>query len=106
MTAITTLRHPLAALHLAQRRGNTVIPQASAAASDSSTSPVSPVSPGARTTGRFAPADCHLADLRELVEQSTDPTRVPHAARIQRNVPIYPAGVARGLTPEARHALQ
>tara|TARA_R110002096_G_scaffold22830_7_gene73143 strand:- start:6229 stop:7410 length:1182 start_codon:yes stop_codon:yes gene_type:complete len=39
--------------------------------------------------GYFAPEDCDLAAFRALVGQHTDRAAVPHAADLQKNVPIY-----------------
>ncbi|MEV5437097.1 phytanoyl-CoA dioxygenase family protein [Streptomyces sp. NPDC052682] len=37
--------------------------------------------------------DCDLDALRALVEQPTDPTDHPHATAVERNVPVYDAGL-------------
>ncbi len=43
----------------------------------------------------FTAADCRLADLRALVERTTDPAGYPHARGVEQNVLIYPAGLPR-----------
>ncbi|GAB2848306.1 phytanoyl-CoA dioxygenase family protein [Streptomyces deserti] len=37
--------------------------------------------------------DCDLDAFRALVEQATDPTDYPHACAVERNVPVYDAGL-------------
>src|SRR4051812_30323746 len=39
----------------------------------------------------FTPDDCRLDDFRALVEQQTDRTDYPRAARVDHDVPIYEA---------------
>jgi ectoine hydroxylase-related dioxygenase (phytanoyl-CoA dioxygenase family) len=37
--------------------------------------------------------DCDLGAFRALVERATDPTDYPHASAVERNVPVYDAGL-------------
>jgi ectoine hydroxylase-related dioxygenase (phytanoyl-CoA dioxygenase family) len=55
----------------------------------------------------FSAADCRLEDFRALVEQKTDPTGYPHAAGVEQNVLIYPAGLphTREVSDELARAL-
>ncbi|MET9869911.1 phytanoyl-CoA dioxygenase, partial [Streptomyces sp. NPDC006386] len=40
--------------------------------------------------------DCDLDAFRALVEQATDPADYPHASTVERNVPVYDAGLLEG----------
>lgn len=44
--------------------------------------------------GRLRQADCHVEDLRELLERQTDPD-LAHANRVEHQVPIYRAATLR-----------
>ena len=50
--------------------------------------------PAAVTTGWYTAEDCHLEDLRAIVEVSTDPADYPHADEVVQNVLIYGPGLA------------
>lgn len=43
--------------------------------------------------------DCRLDDLVEMLEATTDPADVPHAARVEQGVPIYDAATIPTTTP-------
>jgi ectoine hydroxylase-related dioxygenase (phytanoyl-CoA dioxygenase family) len=49
----------------------------------------------ARPPARFRESDCRLEDFAALVDQSTELTRYPHAAQVQRNVLIFDAAALR-----------
>lgn len=51
--------------------------------------------------GYFREEDCQLADFAALVSQQTNPEMVPHAARIEKNVPVYDARALARLLGEA-----
>ncbi len=51
----------------------------------------------------FTAADCRLEEFRALVETETDPAGYPHAAAVEQNVLIYPAGLPH--TREVRDEL-
>lgn len=62
-----------------------------------------------KDTSNGAPAwyrasDCQLADLQALTSQSLSSADVPHAAQIEKNIPIYDAGVLDDLFDPALHA--
>ncbi|WOT32787.1 phytanoyl-CoA dioxygenase family protein [Streptomyces coeruleorubidus] len=40
--------------------------------------------------------DCDLDAFRALVERATDPADYPHASAVERNVPVYDAGLLEG----------
>jgi ectoine hydroxylase-related dioxygenase (phytanoyl-CoA dioxygenase family) len=70
--------------------------------------------PGAVTTGWYTGEDCHLEDLRTIVEVTTDPTDYPHADEVVQNVLIYGPALAgevgsevgrRAVQAELAHAL-
>jgi ectoine hydroxylase-related dioxygenase (phytanoyl-CoA dioxygenase family) len=70
--------------------------------------------PGAVTTGWYTGEDCHLEDLRTIVEVTTDPTDYPHADEVMQNVLIYGPALAgevgsevgrRAVQAELSHAL-
>ncbi|WP_413761060.1 phytanoyl-CoA dioxygenase family protein [Streptomyces sp. MMBL 11-3] len=73
---------------------------------------MSPTLSGPRTgAGRRAwlsAGDCDLDAFRELVERDTDPAGHPHAAAVERNVPLYDGAALRAVTgtPEGRRDVQ
>jgi ectoine hydroxylase-related dioxygenase (phytanoyl-CoA dioxygenase family) len=54
--------------------------------------------------GRLRAADVRVEDLAALVDTVTDPARVPHAAAVDRGVPVYEAATLRAADPEAVRA--
>jgi ectoine hydroxylase-related dioxygenase (phytanoyl-CoA dioxygenase family) len=55
----------------------------------------------------FRPEDCRLSDLESLIGRSLDAADVPHAADVQKNIPLYDMTTLRpGLSdPDRRQAL-
>lgn len=45
--------------------------------------------PTSPNSGYFTEADCNLAAFAQLTSQITDPASLPHAADVQKNIPIY-----------------
>ena len=43
----------------------------------------------AQTPGYYDPETCDLGEFLALIDQTTDPEQVPHAAAIEKNIPIY-----------------
>lgn len=59
------------------------------------------------TSGYLSPDDCDLDAFKKLTAQSLDAAHVPHAARVEKNVPLYDMGQLRPELddPQARRAL-
>src|SRR5699024_3815943 len=55
--------------------------------------------------GRLRQSDCHVADLRALLTQQTDPT-LAHADHLEQQVPIYTAAHLRGAITTEEGAAQ
>ncbi|WP_170343199.1 phytanoyl-CoA dioxygenase family protein [Ruegeria arenilitoris] len=57
--------------------------------------------------GYFGPESCDLDEFKVLTSQSLRPEQVPHAAAVEKNVPVYDMHALRPAleTPEARCAL-
>ena len=59
------------------------------------------------STGYYDPETCRLDDFKALIQQNTDPADVPHAARIEHNIPIYDvaAGTFDLASPQGRREI-
>ncbi|MFF9328807.1 phytanoyl-CoA dioxygenase family protein [Streptomyces sp. NPDC014776] len=87
----TAPRHPAAPHHPTASRGSTAPLPSLAPHSSPASRPV-----------RLSERDCDLAAFRALVERRTDPADWPHAASVERNVPVYDARrLDRGLAVRA-----